>query len=56
MRWPRCVSVLPQIRPVPPSIDAPVGGVWELLAGRQNHDVEAVRELWAFFADKALPP
>ena len=41
---------------VPPSIDAPVGGVWELLAGRQNHDVEAVRELWAFFADKALTP
>jgi polyhydroxybutyrate depolymerase len=34
---------------VAPSIEIQVSGIWEGLAGIQNHDIEGAREFWAFF-------
>ncbi len=31
-----------------PSIEVQVSGLWEALAGKQNHDLEGAREIWAF--------
>ncbi len=36
---------------VTPSIEQHVSLAWELLVGEQNHDMETVHELWAFFED-----
>jgi polyhydroxybutyrate depolymerase len=36
---------------VAPSIEVQVSGLWEALAGKQNHDLEGAREIWAFLQD-----
>ncbi len=36
---------------VAPSIQVQVSGLWEAIAGKQNHDLEGAREIWAFLQD-----
>lgn len=38
---------------VAPSVEYRVSGLWEGLAGIQNHDIEGARELWTFFQPHA---
>ena len=36
---------------VAPSSQVQVSGLWEAIAGKQNHDLEGAREIWAFLQD-----
>jgi polyhydroxybutyrate depolymerase len=40
---------------VAPSIEVQVSGLWESIAGEQNHDIEGAREFWTFFQETTGP-